>query len=107
VLAAGQDWAGAAEALGQHLARIAPEGKALDTAARRDLLRQAAFLALANDQDGLNALRDRYATRLPGGAFNEAFAAMAAGTPGALNLSRLRQEIAGARALHDQARALR
>ena len=107
VLAAGQDWAGAAEALGRHLARSAPGTAELDSAARRDLLRQAAFLALANDQEGLSALRDRYAARLPGGAFNEAFTAMAAGTPGALDLSRLRQEIAGARALHDQARALR
>ncbi|NGM21739.1 hypothetical protein G3576_17075 [Roseomonas stagni] len=107
LLAEGQDWAGAAAALNEHMARSMPAEGALDDAARRDLLRMAAFLALAGDQAGLDALRDRYAPRLPAGAFTEAFAALASRSTGTLNLPRLREEIAGARALQNQSRALR
>jgi hypothetical protein len=107
LLAETQDWTGAASALASHMERSMPVDGPLDDAARRDLLRMAAFLALAGDQTGLDALRDRYAPRLPAGAFTEAFAALATRSTGALNLPRLRDEIAGARALQNQARALR
>ncbi len=107
LLAETQDWTGAATALAEHMQRSMPAEGPLGDAARRDLLRMAAFLALAGDQAGLDALRDRYAPRLPAGAFTEAFAALASRSTGALNLPRLRDEIAGARALQNQARELR
>lgn len=107
LLAETQDWSGAATALASHMERSMPADGPLDDAARRDLLRMAAFLALAGDQVGLDALRDRYTARLPAGAFTEAFAALASRSTGALDLPRLRAEIAGARALQAQSRALR
>jgi hypothetical protein len=107
LLAEAQDWTGAATALAEHMRRSMPAEGPLDDAARRDLLRMAAFLALGGDQAGLDALRDRYAPRLPPGAFTEAFAALASRSSGALTLPRLREEIAGARALQNQARTLR
>lgn len=107
LLAEAQDWTGAATALASHMERSMPAEGPLDDSARRDLLRMAAFLALAGDQTGLDALRDRYAPRLPAGAFTEAFAALASRSTGALNLPRLREEIAGARALQNQSRAQR
>ncbi|NKC34529.1 hypothetical protein, partial [Falsiroseomonas selenitidurans] len=107
MLASAQDWAGAAAALRAHLELAAPGDAALDAPARRDLLRLAAFLALAQDQEGLAAVQQRYAPRVPAGTFADAFAALADGTPGTLDLPRLRQEIAGTRALQEQLRALR
>lgn len=107
LLAAAQDWPGAAASLQRHLDRQAPGNAPLDEAARRDLLRLAAFLALAQDRAGLAALQQRYGDRVQEGGFAEAFAAVASGTPGTLDLPRLRQEIAETRALQEQLRALR
>jgi hypothetical protein len=109
VLAARQDWAGAAAVLGTHLADTLPAGPAaLDAEARRLVARRAALLAMAGDESGLAALREAEGLRMSGGAFAEAFALINAGRlSGTEALPRLRQELELARALTVQLDGLR
>ncbi len=109
VLAARQDWAGAAAALLGHLETTLPApGEALDAAARRLVARAAALLALAGDEAGLAALREREAPRMSGGAFEEAFGLLtSARLSGADDLPRARRELELARALPARLEALR
>ena len=113
MLAAREDWAGAAQALaGLATATIPPAPAPLDEPQRQLLLRLAAFTGLAGDEPGLAALRTAYAPRFADGPLAEAFATVTAdatgtGAAGKPNLPRLRQEISAARALQDQLRTLR
>lgn len=109
VLAARQDWAGAAAVLGTHLAAALPPVPApLDAEARRLVARRAALLALAGDEAGLAALRQAESPRMSGGAFEQAFALISAGRLGGMEgLPRLRQELELARALTAQPDGLR
>ncbi|MGG5812587.1 hypothetical protein, partial [Falsiroseomonas sp. CW058] len=107
LLAGSGDWAGAAAAMGEHLARTAPEAGALAPATRREVLRLGAFLTLAGDDPGLAALRTRFATRMSEGEFAEAFAAIAPPAPGGNDAAHLRREVARARAATEELRALR
>lgn len=109
LLAARQDWAGAAQALAQHVTATLPPAPApLDTDARQMLLRLGAFYTLAGDEAGLRSLRESQGPRMAGGPLAEAFAAVTGSTRGGVtDLARLRQEVALARALPEQLRALR
>jgi hypothetical protein len=109
MLAARQDWAGAAEALGAHLAAALPPAPSPIPDALRPLVaRAAALLAMAGDETGLAALRDAVAARMAGGAFEEAFALITAGRLGGIGeLPRLRQELELARALPARLESLR
>jgi hypothetical protein len=109
LLAARQDWAGAAQALLGHLETVLPApGEALDAAGRRLVARAAALLALAGDEAGLAALRAREARRMSGGAFEEAFGLLtAARLAGADDLPRARRELELARALPARLEPLR
>jgi hypothetical protein len=109
LLAARQDWAGAAAATQAHLALSLPPAPApLDDAARRLVARAAALLALAGDEPGLAALRAAEGARMEEGAFSEAFGLMTAGRlDGIGDLPRLRRELDVARLLPAQLERLR
>jgi hypothetical protein len=101
LLAAQQDWPGAAAAMARLRATTTqPAPAPLDEAARRLLLRQAALLALAGDEAALAALRAEEAARMAEGPHSEAFALITNGRlRGAEDLPRLRQELEMARAM--------
>lgn len=109
MLAAAQDWAGAAAVLRAHLLRTLPPAPApLPEDARRMLARTAALLSFAGDEAGLAALRVAEGTRMAGGAYAEAFALITAGRmAGIADLSRVRQEVEMARTLPSRLDALR
>jgi hypothetical protein len=109
LLAARQDWPGAAGAMQAHLAaRLPPAPAPLDDHARRLVARTAALLALAGDEAGLAALRAAEGARMEEGAFAEAFALMTAGRIGGIgDLPRLRRELEVARLLPAQLERLR
>ncbi|MFC7476872.1 hypothetical protein ACFQS7_21065 [Dankookia sp. GCM10030260] len=103
------DWAGAAAALGQHLAVALPAAPAaLDDTQRRLLLRQATLLALAGDEATLGALRVQHASRMGEGPLAEAFA-LFSGDPlrGLADLPRLQRELQLFRSLPARLEALR
>ncbi|MBY0337293.1 MAG: hypothetical protein K2X11_11810, partial [Acetobacteraceae bacterium] len=106
LLAGAQDWRGAAEALGQVLA-AAPGGPGpLAAPLRRELLRAAAFLALANDAAGLSELHARYAGRIGDDAVRAAFEAITAEAGAPRDAAALRREVARARAIADGLRTV-
>jgi hypothetical protein len=109
MLAARQDWAGAAAVLRDHAAATLPAApEALPPAGRSLVARTAALLALAGDEAGLAALRDAESRRMAGGAFEEAFALITAGRMAGIgDLPRLRQELELARALPSRLDSLR
>ena len=109
MLAAAQDWAGAAAVLRSHLLRTLPPPPApLPEDSRRLLARTAALLSFAGDEAGLAALRVAEGTRMAGGAYAEAFALITAGRmAGIADLSRVRQEVELARTLPSRLDALR
>jgi hypothetical protein len=109
LLAARQDWPGAAAAMQAHLAVTLPVPPApLEEEARRQVARAAALLALAGDEVGLAALRAAEGARMEEGAFAEAFALMTAGRIGGIgDLPRLRRELEVARLLPAQLERLR
>jgi hypothetical protein len=109
MLAARQDWAGAAEVLGAHLSNALPPAPApLPEDARRLVARRAALLSLAGDEAGLAALREAEGARMAGGPFAEAFALITAGRMAGIgDLSRIRQEVELARTLPARLDALR
>jgi hypothetical protein len=109
VLAAMEDWRGAAEALGAQVRQTVPAAPApLDTAQRRSLVRLAAFVSLAGDEAGIEALRTQYASRMAGGPLAEAFLAtlgvdaLPRRGGAAPNLGTLRRDLATARRLQEQ-----
>ncbi|WBV44581.1 hypothetical protein [Pseudoroseomonas cervicalis] len=107
LLAAQQDWPGAADALAAHAAATLPAAPApLDAGQRQMLLRLAAFRALAGDEARMAELRTAYGARMRGGPLAEAFATLTTPPPGpdAPELQRLRQELAMGRALSDALR---
>ncbi|ONG54447.1 hypothetical protein BKE38_10175, partial [Pseudoroseomonas deserti] len=110
LLAAQQDWGGAADALSAHAAALLPAAPAqLNPAQRQLLLRLAAFRTLAGDEARIAQLRDSYGSRMAGGPLGDAFATLtappaSAGTP---ELQRLRQEVALSRALSKELQTLR
>lgn len=97
LLAGAGDWPGAAEAL----AALLPAEGPLSAEGRRDALRLASFRTLADDGAGLARLAEQFGPRMRGGDFAEAFATLT--TQG----GDARQEIARARALANELRALR
>ncbi|MDO9709355.1 hypothetical protein [Paracraurococcus lichenis] len=103
------DWAGAAAALGTHLAATLPAPPAtLADAQRRLLLRQAALLALAGDEPALAALRESAAARMGEGPLAEAFALLTADPlRGLADLPRLQRELQLFRSLPARLEALR
>ena len=109
MLAAAQDWAGAAAVLRAHLLRTLPPAPApLPEEARRLLARTAALLSFAGDEAALGALRAAEGTRMAGGAYAEAFALItAARMAGIADLSRVRQEVELARTLPSRLDTLR
>lgn len=109
LLAARQDWAGAAEAMLGHLAvALPPAPEPLPDATRRLVARAAALLALAGDEVRLAALRAAEGTRMEGGAFADAFGLMTAGRIASIgDLPQLRRELELARALPARLEALR
>lgn len=109
VLAARQDWAGAAGVLRAHLAATLPPAPApLEPEARQLVARAAALLALAGDEAALAELRAAESGRMSGGPFDEAFALITAGRLGGMEgLPRLRQELDLARTLPARLDALR
>jgi hypothetical protein len=94
LLAARQDWGGAATAMRQHLDGFPPAPAPLSREARQALLRLGAFLALAGDEEGLAGLRRSHADRMAGGPLGDAFVALVSGQPGAADLARLRRDMA-------------
>ena len=113
VLAARQDWAGAAQALSRHVAASLPPAPAQLEPVHRDLLvRLAAFASLAGDEAMLASLRRDFAPRLGGSPQAGAFTAMtgadaprAAGGPA--TLSRQQRELMAAQRLQEQLRNVR
>ena len=107
ILAEAQDFAGAAAALGRHLAASAPQG-ILPEAPQRVVLRQAALLAMAGDEAALAALRARYAPRMPAGAPRTAFDALTTDpVRGLADLPRLARELNLFRSLPQRLEPLR
>jgi hypothetical protein len=101
LLAARQDWTGAAAAMRAHLAATLPPAPApLPEAARGLVARAAALLALAGNEVGLAELRTAEVGRMAGGAFGDTFGLMTAERiDGAGDLPRLRRELEAARQL--------
>ncbi len=95
LLTEARDWRGAAAAYDAHLRRSLPAPPApLDESHRRALLRQAALLAMAGDQQGSAALREAFGPRMPDGALAEAFAALTTDPlRGLADLPRLQREL--------------
>ncbi len=109
LLAEASDWAGAAAALGAHLAAALPPPPApLEVPQRRMLLRQAALLALAGEDSALGALRAAETARMGDGALAEAFALLTADPlRGLADLPRLQRELQLFRSLPGRLEALR
>lgn len=113
VLAARQDWAGAAQALSRHLAAALPPPPAPLEPAHRDLVvRLAAFASLAGDDPMLAALRHDFVPRLQGSPQAGALIAMAgadsARSPGgSAALSRQQRELLAIQRLQEQLRLVR
>lgn len=109
MLAAAQDWGGAAAVLRAHLAHALPPAAApLPVDGRRLVARTAALLSLAGDEAGLAALREAEGARMAGGPYAEAFALITGGRiDGIADLSRVRQEMELARSLPSRLDALR
>ena len=95
LLAAQNDWAGAAGALEDALPAMLPAAPApLDEAQQRLLVRQAALLALAGQEAKLAALRTSHASRLPAGPLATAFLLLTAEhLRGLADLPRLQREL--------------
>jgi hypothetical protein len=109
MLAAAQQWAGAAAVLRTHLGYALPPAPApLPEDGRRLLARTAALLSFAGDEAGLAALREAEGARMAGGAYAEAFALITAGRMAGIgDLARIRQEVELARSLPSRLDALR
>jgi hypothetical protein len=109
MLAAAQQWAGAAAVLRTHLAHALPPAPApLPEDGRRLLARTAALLSFAGDEAGLAALRQAEGARMAGGSYAEAFALITAGRMAGIgDLARIRQEVELARTLPSRLDALR
>jgi hypothetical protein len=113
VLAARQDWNGAAQALSRHVAASLPPAPTPLEPAHRDLLvRLAAFASLAGDEAMLAALRRDYTPRMRTSPQAGAFTAMTGGdaprTPGAPPaLSQQQRELLAAQRLQEQLRNVR
>jgi hypothetical protein len=113
ILAARQDWAGAAQALSRHVAASLPAAPAQLEPVHRDLLvRLAAFASLAGDEAMLASLRRDFTARLGGSPQAGAFTALtgpdaprAAGGPA--TLSRQQRELLAAQRLQEQLRSVR
>ncbi len=94
ILTEGRDFAGAAAALGRHLAALAPADGPLPEGVQRIALRQAALLALAGDERGVAALRAAYGGRFPAGALAQGFEALTADpVRGLADLPRMAREL--------------
>jgi hypothetical protein len=110
LLAERKDWAGAAQALGEHAAAVLPaEPALLDAAQSQLLLRLAAFSALSGDEGRVAKLRATYGPRMAKGPLSQAFATLVAEAPrrGAPSLDQLRNEVAMSQKLSEQLRSLR
>ena len=93
ILAEARDFTGAAAALGRHLASL-PAGDTLDEAMQRQVLRQAALLAMGGNQPGLAQHRGRYAARMEQGTASAAFDALTTDpVRGLADLPRLAREL--------------
>jgi hypothetical protein len=94
LLAEGRDFAGAASALGRHLANLPPGTQALPEAQQRLVLRQAALLAMAGDERGLAQHRTLFVSRLAPGQMTAAFDALTTDpVRGLADLPRLAREL--------------
>lgn len=104
-----QDWAGAAAAMGEHLAASLPPAPVpLRPEDRAALARAAAYAALAGDETALAALREAHGPRMAGGALAEAFGVLTADPlRGLADLPRLQRELAMMRQLPTRLEALR
>lgn len=113
ILAARQDWIGAAQALSRHVAASVPPAPAPLEPTHRDLLvRLAAFASLAGDEAMLTALRRDFTPRLGAHPQASAFTAMtgseAPRSPGAsTTLSQQQRELLAAQRLQEQLRNAR
>jgi hypothetical protein len=109
LLAARQDWAGAAAVLRAHLvAALPPPPEPLPEGSRRLVARTAALLTLAGDEAGLAGLREAEGARMADGAFEIPFTLLtAARLAGPGDLPRLRRELELARALPSRLKTLR
>jgi hypothetical protein len=113
ILAARQDWTGAAQALSRHVAVSVPPAPAALEAVHRDLLvRLAAFASLAGDDTLLAALRRDFTPRMMASPQAGAFTAMtAADSPrapgGTAGLSQQQRELLAAQRLQEQLRNVR
>jgi hypothetical protein len=109
LLARQREWSGAAEALARHAEANLPAAPApLDADAQQTVLRLAAFLTLAEDEAGLGRLRARFGAQMAATPMAAAFATVTGpGGGNSADLRRLRAEIAQARSLPQQLRALR
>jgi hypothetical protein len=106
LLAEAQDWRGAAEALAQHLATAAGGPGPLAATPRRDLLRLAAFHALAEDASALLELRRRYRDRIGDANVIAVFDAITGEVGVERDAASLRREVARARAIAEGLRAV-
>lgn len=109
-LRAGQrDWGGAARALSGHLDAALPAAPApIGADDQRDIVRLAAYFALAADAGGLVALRERYAARMDAGALAESVTLLTADpVRGAADLPRMARELDILRELPGRLEALR
>ncbi|MDP3414842.1 hypothetical protein [Falsiroseomonas sp.] len=104
-----QDWAGAAAALRQHLASVAPRAPApLEEAHKPIVARIAALLTLAGDESGLSELRAEEQARMSDGPLSGTFDLLTADrVAGLADLPRLRQELDVARRLPGRLDGLR
>ena len=113
ILAARQDWTGAAQALSRHVATSLPPAPAPLEASHRDLLvRLAAFASLAGDDAMLATLRRDFTPRMRTSPQAGAFTAMTgADTPrsagGPAALSQQQRELLAAQRLQEQLRNVR
>lgn len=96
-----QEWAGAATALRQHLASVAPPPPAtLEEAQKPIVARIAALLTLAGDEPGLAELRAEEQARMADGPLSGTFTLLTADRmAGIADLPRLQQELDVARGL--------
>ncbi|MBW6397294.1 hypothetical protein KPL78_05500 [Roseomonas sp. HJA6] len=104
-----QDWAGAAAAMGVHLAATLPAAPApLGAEDRAAIARTAAYLALAGDEPGLATLRAAQGARMEGGPLAEAFSVLTSDPlRGVADLPRLQRELGMMRLLPTRLDALR
>jgi hypothetical protein len=113
ILAARQDWTGAAQALSRHVAASLPPAPAPLEPSHRDLLvRLAAFASLAGDEAMLATLRRDFTTRMRASPQAGAFTAMTgADAPrsagGSAALSQQQRELLAAQRLQEQLRNVR